>query len=103
MTPKEAYKALQKNNLTEEEIFDLECIIAEDSSFSLDYAQNILRDKPFPLGEQLIALSEWVSFQYASYIIVRRFELGEKSIFKNETRASRYKKAFLTERKEFFS
>lgn len=56
MTPEEAYQELERNNnFSEEEIFDLECIVAQSYFFSYGYAENIL-EGIFRLGDPIIDL-----------------------------------------------
>lgn len=56
MTPEEAYQELERNNsFSEEEVFDLECIVAQSYFFSHGYAMNILKGI-FPLGDPIIDL-----------------------------------------------
>lgn len=80
LTDKEAFLLLNKgkDRLSEEEIFDLECIVAKDALDSYIYSKNSLKGR-FSLGEAIIAISDFsYSYMYATNVIRGRFRLGEK-------------------------
>lgn len=91
MTIKKAYKKLRqaRGNLSEEEIFDLECIVAENAYYSYYYAREILKGR-FELCEVSTSKHPNDSVQYARDIIEGRFELGERAIAKNPTSSCEY-------------
>lgn len=90
MTPEEAYRKVANENLSEEEVFDLECIIADDICCSYDYSFCVLKGR-FPLGEMLIAKNGNDSLYYATKILRRRFKLGEKAIVADNKLSQMYK------------
>lgn len=64
MTIEEALNKMLKNlhqkdedKLSEEEIFDLECVISQDVKPSLFYAQKFCQGR-FPLGESIISIHD---------------------------------------------
>lgn len=65
MKPEQAFRKLRKHeeSLSEEEVFDLQCIVAESARFSQRYACNIIEQK-FPLGEAAISFDDFYSFFY---------------------------------------
>lgn len=83
MKQHEAWGILEKNNnLTEEEIFDLECVIAESPIRSYRYGKEVLKGR-FELGEGAIATDAQVSYLYARDVLKGRFLLGETPISKS--------------------
>lgn len=81
MSPSEAYNELgYYQGLTEEEVFDLECIVAECMDYSRHYARFL--NSRFILGELRIALNSRASFFYASDTIKGHWPLGEKATAK---------------------
>lgn len=92
MKQHEAWGILEKNsNLTEEEIFDLECVIAESPIRSYRYGKEVLKGR-FKLGEEAIATDAQVSYLYAKDVLKGRFLLGEKTISKDPHYSSMYAK-----------
>lgn len=61
----------------------LEEIIATDAELSYYYAYDLLGGERFPLGEPAIAEDSYWSLSYAQNIIGGRFELGEPAIAKD--------------------
>lgn len=89
MTPEETfYKLETQKGLTEEERFDLACIIATSGYYSYLYA-NSLKGR-FILGEAAIANSPSEFYYYARDVLEGSFELGEKALKKNRYVARSY-------------
>ena len=78
--PKWAYEYVSKHGKDE----DLEPTIAKDAYYSYLYAEEVLRRKPFPLGEPIIAKSEKYAKKYTQSILFKDFYLDGKLICKYE-------------------
>lgn len=95
MTPKEAYLTLiNRPSLSEEKTFNLECIIAEDSSYSFNYARYVLKGR-FELGEGSISKDSENSCSYAYRILKGRFKIGEEVIAKSPSSSLFYAERIL--------
>lgn len=92
MTPYHALKELQSNtSLSEEQVFFLECIVAQDPYQSYNYSKTVLK-KRFELGEASIATNARISCDYTQNFLKGRFLLGEK-IIKRTKLATHYESA----------
>ena len=63
----------------DEQIPELEPLIATSARNACDYAEYVLKGR-FELGEEIIAKNAAYSYYYARYVLKERFELGEAII-----------------------
>ena len=63
---------------------DLEPAIAKNAMYSFLYAKDILKNKPFKLGEPAIAKHDGYSYEYANQVLKGPFKLGEPTIAKHD-------------------
>lgn len=94
MTPWEALTELRNNkSLSEEQIFNLECILATNPEMSWGYAKD--NNKRFLLGEVVISMHTWTSYYYTIDILKRPFQLGEEAMSKDPFYSCDYAKNIL--------
>ena len=79
---------------------ELEPIIAKSAKYSYMYAKDILKNKPFKLGEPAIAKHDGYSYEYANQVLKGPFKLGEPTIAKNEFYSKTYTQDIL--KKDFY-
>ena len=68
--------------------------------YSFLYAKDILKNKPFKLGEPAIAKHDGYSYEYANQVLKGPFKLGEPTIAKNEFYSKTYTQDIL--KKDFY-
>ena len=76
---KNAYLATFFAITIDEQIPELEPLIATSARNACDYAEYVLKGR-FELGEEIIAKNAAYSYYYARYVLKERFELGEAII-----------------------
>ena len=83
-----------KKDLLENDIQKLEDIIKNNSKYSHDYAEKVIKG-PFEKGEEAISKDSLLSFSYAEKVINGPFEKGEEAISETPETSYRYAKEII--------
>lgn len=79
----------KKDLLSKNDIQKLEDIIKNNSQYSYDYAEKILKG-PFPKGENIISKNPFLSIDYSINVLKGPFPKGENIISENQNASYRY-------------
>lgn len=81
----------------DQQMSELESIIAKDAEYSYYYAKFVLKDR-FILGEYAISQNSYYSYLYAEYVLNGQFEMGEEAIARDADASFCYAKYVLKSR-----